>query len=165
MPWRLVPPRKDKTPYWYVRGKYLGIALDRSTGTSERRAAATIFSTWKRQAERGEFSRPAEKDEPELFLSAAKAYMLAGGERQYVEAICNKWSAKMLADIDQIAIDMLANEPSRANSMCVDRPGYDAESASTSSKNALTLNAHAEVFGTNWSLVMFRCCETNPCTA
>jgi integrase len=110
MPWKLVPPREGKTPYWYVRGKYLGVAIDRSTGTSERRAAATIFATWKRQAERGEFSKPAEKDQPELFLSAAKAYMLAGGERQYVEAICNKWPTKMLADIDQIAIDTLANE-------------------------------------------------------
>lgn len=110
MPWKLIPPRKGKTPYWYVRGKYLGIALDRSTGASERRAATTIFSTWKRQAERGEFSKPAPAADPELFLSAAKAYMLAGGERQYVEAICNKWPTKLLADIDQVAIDTLADE-------------------------------------------------------
>jgi hypothetical protein len=82
MPWKLVPPRKDRSPYWYVRGKYLGIALDRSTGTSERRAAATILATWKRQAERGEFSKPADKTDPELFIAAAKAYMLATGQAQ-----------------------------------------------------------------------------------
>jgi integrase len=110
MPWKLVPPRKGKTPYWYIRGKYLGIALDRSTGTSERRAATTILATWKRQAERGEFSKPAEAEDSALFLSAAKAYMLAGGERQYVEAISNKWVAKRLEDIDQVAIDTLADE-------------------------------------------------------
>lgn len=110
MPWKLVPPRGGKTPFWYVRGKYLGFALDRSTGTRERRAATTIFNTWKRQAERGEFSKPAEAADPGLFLSAAKAYMLAGGERQYVEAICNRWPAKLLADIDQVAIDSLAAE-------------------------------------------------------
>ena len=109
MPWKLVPPRAGKTPFWYVRGKYLGIALDRSTGTSERRAAATIFATWKRQAERGEFSAPAKATDPELFLSAAKAYMLAGGERQYVEAICNEWAGKSLSEIDQVAIDTLAD--------------------------------------------------------
>jgi integrase len=110
MPWKLIPPREGKTPFWYVRGKYLGIALDRSTGARERRAATTIFNTWKRQAERGEYAKPVEAADPGLFLSAAKAYMLAGGERQYVEAICNKWSAKLLSDIDQVAIDTLANE-------------------------------------------------------
>lgn len=110
MPWKLVPPREGKTPFWYVRGKYLGIALDRSTGARERRAAATIFNTWKRQAERGEYAKPVESSDPGLFLSAAKAYMLAGGEGQYVEAISTKWSAKMLADIDQVAIDTLADE-------------------------------------------------------
>lgn len=110
MPWKLVPPREGKTPFWYVRGKYLGIALDRSTGTRERRAATTIFNTWKRQAERGEFSKPSAPADPGLFLSAAKAYMLAGGERQYVEAICNKWPTKIAAEIDQVAIDTLAAE-------------------------------------------------------
>jgi integrase len=110
MPWKLIPPREGKTPFWYVRGKYLGIALDRSTGASERRAAITILNTWKRQAERGEFSKPTPPADPGLFLSAAKAYMLAGGERQYVEAICNKWPTKLLPDIDQVAIDTLAGE-------------------------------------------------------
>lgn len=108
--WTLKPPRAGKTPFYYVRGKYLGIALDRSTGTGERRAATTILNTWKRQAERGEFSQPSEKADPGLFLAAAKAYMLAGGERQYVEAICNKWPSKLLVDVDQVAIDTLANE-------------------------------------------------------
>lgn len=110
MPWKLVPPREGKTPFWYVRGKYLGIALDRSTGARERRAATTIFNTWKKQAERGEYAKPVEATDPGLFLSAAKAYMQAGGERQYVEAISVKWAAKLLADIDQVAIDTLATE-------------------------------------------------------
>src|SRR6185436_12697891 len=110
MPWKLVPPREGKTPFWYVRGKYLGFAIDRSTGTGERRAATTIFNTWKRQAERGEFSAPVAPTKPNLFLSAAKAYMLAGGERQYVEAISDVWATKLLTDIDQVAIDTLADD-------------------------------------------------------
>jgi integrase len=36
--------------------------------------------------------------------------MQAGGERQYVEAICLKWPTKLAADIDQVAIDTLATE-------------------------------------------------------
>ena len=111
MPWKLVPPRKGKTPYWYVRGKYLGFALDRSTGTTERRAANTIFATWKRQAERGEFSQEQEsKPTAATFLSASVAYLKSGGERYYVDAILKVWGEKPLDSIDQIAIDTLANE-------------------------------------------------------
>ena len=110
MPWYLSSPRKGRSPHWYIRGKYLGIAIDRSTGTSERQAAARILATWKRQAERGEFSQPTDKASPELFLAAAKAYLLAGGEGKFVEAICERWSAKLLSEIDQIAIDTLAEE-------------------------------------------------------
>lgn len=111
MPWKLVPPRAGKTPYWYVRGKYCGIAIDRSTGTRERRAATAIFNTWKKQAERGEFSKPPETtSDPGFFVGAAQAYLMAGGERHYVEAICDKWPTKKLADIDQADIDRLADE-------------------------------------------------------
>jgi hypothetical protein len=47
MPWKLIPPRPGKTPFWYVRGKYLGIALDNSTGTPDERAAKRILKTWR----------------------------------------------------------------------------------------------------------------------
>src|SRR6516165_3074551 len=111
MPWKLVPPRKGRSPYWYIRGHYLGTALDNSTGTADRRAAATILATWKRQAERGEFStKRTSEPAPATFLSAAVAYMQAGGERQYIERILTKWGEKPLAEIDQIAIDTLAAE-------------------------------------------------------
>lgn len=111
MPWKLVPPRPGKTRFYYVRGKYLGIALDDSTGTDEFRAAKTILATWKRQAERGEFRRkrqPLERGEA-TFLQAAVAYMQAGGEGDYVEPILNAWGEKPLSEIDQIAIDTLAD--------------------------------------------------------
>ena len=59
MPWKLTPPRKGRSPYWLVRGKYFGIALDKSTGTADGRAAKAILATWKKQAERGEFFQRA----------------------------------------------------------------------------------------------------------
>jgi integrase len=111
MPWKLVPPRKGKTPYWYIRGKYLGIALDDSTGAAEERAARRILKTWREQAERGEFrKKPIVEPAPATFLSAAVAYLQAGGERQYIRPILDKWGERPLADIDQIAIDALAAE-------------------------------------------------------
>jgi integrase len=111
MPWKLVPPRKGKTPYWYIRGKYLGIALDDSTGATEERAARRIIKTWREQAERGEFrKKPSTEPAPATFLSAAVAYMQAGGERQYVQPILAKSGETALVDIDQITIDTLATE-------------------------------------------------------
>ena len=107
--WKLVPPRDGKTVNWYIRGKYLGIALDHSTGTTDRRAAATILATWKRQAERGEFHRSTEPAKA-TFLSAAVAYMQAGGERSFIEPILKSWGARPLETIDQVAIDTLANQ-------------------------------------------------------
>ena len=109
MPWKLIPPRKGKTPYWYIRGKYLGISLDNSTGTAEERAARTILRTWRGQAERGEFSKSgAFEPAAATFLSAAVAYMRAGGSRQYIDVILRHWGEKPLEEIDQMAIDALA---------------------------------------------------------
>lgn len=113
--WKLVPPRTRNDgkviQFWYVRGKYLGISLDKSTGTAERRSAQTILSTWRKQAERGEFSKPTdETKDPDYFIAAANAYMGAGGERQYLDPIITKWKSKLLGNIDQIAIDTLASE-------------------------------------------------------
>lgn len=109
MPWELKAPRPGKTLHWYVRGKYLGIRLDHSTGTADERAARRILKTWREQAERGEFSK-ADQPKPATFLSAAIAYMRAGGSRQYIRPILDKWGEKPLSDIDQIAIDTLAEE-------------------------------------------------------
>lgn len=111
MPWKLAPPRPPKTYFYYVRGKYLGIRLDHSTGTSEEDAAKRIIATWRKQAERGEFSigkRP--DDAPKTFVKAATAYMLAGGSGQFLEPIMEAWPDREFATIDQIALDTLAAE-------------------------------------------------------
>jgi integrase len=112
MPWKLVPPREGKTLFYYIRGKYLGIRLDHSTGTSEARAARRILATWRQRAERGKFKLGEPKPDrgDPAFANAAVAYMRAGGDGQYLEPILRAWPHKLLADIDQIAIDTLAAE-------------------------------------------------------
>lgn len=98
---KLVPPRKDKTPYWYVRGSYLGISVDRSTKASEKRLATQVRDKIKREIERGEFAQPGEP----TFLSAAVAYMKAGGEARYVEPLLRHFKEQPLKAISQAAID------------------------------------------------------------
>jgi integrase len=111
MPWKLVPPRPPKTFNYYVRGKYLGIRLDHSTGASEAAAAKRILKTWREQAERGEFSigKPAATT-PATFVRAATAYMQAGGSGRFLEPILKAWPDRLLTEIDQIALDTLAAE-------------------------------------------------------
>lgn len=112
MPWELKPPRKGKTPNYYVRGTYLGIRLDDSTGTAELRAAKTILKTWRGQAERGEFRKKVEPVQkgPPTFLRAAVAYMQAGGETDYIEPILAEWGETLLSEIDQTEIDRVASK-------------------------------------------------------
>jgi hypothetical protein len=114
MPLKLVPPRPGKTPYYYVRGSYLGIAVNRSTKSTEERLAKAIRKRWREQIERGEYrpeSTPAAG--PLTFLAAAVAYMKAGGERKHLGPIMEMTGPsalrdKPIADIDQIAIDTAA---------------------------------------------------------
>jgi len=94
-------PRPGKTPYWSVRGTYLGIYVDRSTRTPERRKAAKVLAKWKKEIECGEFSRPGDP----TFLSAAVAYIKGGGERRYLELIIEHFGETLLPKIDQAAID------------------------------------------------------------
>lgn len=112
MPWKLIPPRPPHTKFWYIRGKYCGFRLDHSTGAGEERAAKRILATWRKLAERGEFKlgQPEPERSAPTFARAAASYMKAGGECQFMERILTAWPAKLLADIDQIAIDSLADE-------------------------------------------------------
>src|SRR5512139_3445859 len=104
MPLKLHPPRQGYTPYWRVRGTYLGIRVNRSTQTSKRALAVQALKKLEREIERGEFS---ERGEP-TFASAAAAYMKAGGERTYLKKLLEHFGETQLSRIDQAAIDAAA---------------------------------------------------------
>src|SRR5262245_16452156 len=107
MPLKLYPPRKARTgttPYWTVRGTYLGVRVSRSTKTGKRNIAVQVLKRIERDIERGEF---AQSGEP-TFASAATAYMKAGGERIYLRRLLEHFGDKPLSQIDQAAIDAAA---------------------------------------------------------
>ena len=104
MPLKLYPPRKS--PFWSVRGTYLGIYVDRSTKSGKRATAEKIRKKWEREIECGEF---AEKGEA-TFASAAATYMKAGGERTYMTPLLQHFGEKPLRQVDQAAIDVAAEE-------------------------------------------------------
>jgi integrase len=114
VPLKLRPPRSGKTNY-EIRGTYLGIAVERSAGTPDKRLAQKSLRDLKRKIERGEFperSEPEREVEP-TFLTAAAAYLKAGGDGTYLGPIIEMTGAHALRDrplteIDQMAIDEAA---------------------------------------------------------
>jgi integrase len=104
MPLKLYPPRQGKTPYWSVRGTYLGVYVDRSTKAGKRALALKALQRIEREIECGEF---AQKGEP-TFASAAATYMKAGGERKYLKRLLEHFGDKPLSQIGQDTIGVAA---------------------------------------------------------
>jgi integrase len=106
MPLYLRRPRKS--PNWSSRGKYLEVAVERSTGTPKKAIAEQQRKKLEGQIERGEYPpKPKQPDAP-TFLSAAVAYMKAGRSRRYVGKLIAYFKETPLHEIDQAAIDTAA---------------------------------------------------------
>lgn len=105
MPLKLVKPRKGKSPYYTMRGTYLGIYTDRSTGTGERALAQKILGKRRREIESGKIADPKAPG----FAGAANTYMIAGGEERFLTPLIEHFKHTALADIDQAAIDHAAD--------------------------------------------------------
>jgi integrase len=110
MPLKLVPPRKGKSPNYTIRGAYLGIRVNKSSGADKRPVAHTILRSIERAIERGEYppKAPGAGEGGRWFLSAAVAYMEAGRSPRHVAKLIKHFGAMPLAEIDQTAIDQAA---------------------------------------------------------
>ena len=50
MPLTLRPPRKGKSPNYEIRGTYLGVAVERSAGTPDKKLALKILIASRRKS-------------------------------------------------------------------------------------------------------------------
>jgi hypothetical protein len=102
MPLKLVDPRPGKMPYYSVRGTYLGVYVDRTTKTTERRKAKAVIEKWKREIERGQYAaaKPviAEAPREPTFADATLAYLRANGDPTYLRAIIDQNGIYALRD-------------------------------------------------------------------
>jgi integrase len=108
MPLYLRRPRKS--PNWSIRGKYLGVAVERSTGTPKKAVAEQQRKKLEDQIERGEYPAKPQQPGAPTFLIAAVAYMKAGRSRRYVGKLIEHFRETPLSEIDQDAIDKAAAE-------------------------------------------------------
>jgi integrase len=105
MPLKLYPPSiSSKHPSWRVRGVYLGIRVDRSAGTGDRKVAAKVLAKIKDDIERGSFAQPGAV----TFASGALLYMKGGGERRFLPPLLLRFGETPLTAIDQKTVDEAA---------------------------------------------------------
>ena len=108
MPLKLVPPRAGKTPFWSIRGTHIGVYVDRSAKTPRKAVATRIKRDIEGAIERGEYSKTERRVNAPTFLSAAVAYMQAGGSRRGVAQLIEHFGEQPLplaqADIDAAAL-------------------------------------------------------------
>jgi integrase len=109
---KLKPPREGKSPCWTVRGTYLRVSVDRSTGARDKATAARVLKAIKAEIECGRFSKSQEA----TFVSASGDYMAATGQRRFLKPLVEHFGYKPIAEITQQAVDnaALALYPSAA---------------------------------------------------
>lgn len=113
MPLKLRPPRAGKTPNYEIRGKYLGVSVEVSSGTHKRSVARGQLRKVEECIElHGCYPAPEAKPDPgrPTFLTAAVAYMKAGGERRYMPMLLRHFREKPLEEIDQAALNDAATK-------------------------------------------------------
>lgn len=101
MPLKLVPPRAGKSPNWTIRGTHLGVSINRTAGTADKKLATKLLASLREEIERGAFS----SSKGPTFASAALKYIQAGGERRFVLKLAEHFGETPLERIDQAAID------------------------------------------------------------
>jgi hypothetical protein len=102
MPLKLVPPNPARrSPNYRVRGTYLGVSVNRSTETSDKRKAQAFLARIRDAIERGAFSAKP----PLSFAEAATSYMQAGGEKRFIAPLLRHFKEKAIETIIQADID------------------------------------------------------------
>lgn len=106
MPLKLHDPRKGKSPNYTIRGSHLGVPVDRTTGTPDRKVAAKILGKIKDDIERGAYAKKGEM----TFATAALAYVKNTGNKHFIKPIAKHFGNTPLSQIDQFSIDDAAVE-------------------------------------------------------
>jgi integrase len=106
VPLKISATRKSQSKNFYIRGTYLGVSVDQSSGTDKRSVATAILKRIEREIELGEFRKSNPKTQ--TFLCAAVAYMEAGRRKRYVAKLIKHFGETPLDQINQAAIDAAA---------------------------------------------------------
>jgi integrase len=102
MPIKLVPPREGLSPYWRIRGTYLGVKVNESTRAATRAVAAKVLKARIDDIERGRF----QKKLGPTFLDAVHRYTRdVGKDKKFIDKLVTYFGDKPLAEITRQAIE------------------------------------------------------------
>lgn len=104
MPLHLVAPRHGKSSNWTVKGSHLGVFLNKSAGTPDKRLAARMLAKFRTEIENGTL---AETHAPN-FADAVTSYIGHGGARRFVSPLLEHFKTTPLRAITQQALDHAA---------------------------------------------------------
>ena len=106
MPLKLIGPQPGRTPNYTIRGTYLGISVERSAATSDKRTAQRALAKIKADIENRSFAKPNEPG----FAAAALNHMQTGGSPRFIEGLLLHFGDAPLSSVTQEAIDAAALE-------------------------------------------------------
>jgi integrase len=104
MPLKLIPPRAGKSPNWTIRGTHHGVAVDKTSGASNRADAARILAKVKSEIDAGAFAVKGER----TFADAAEQYVIATNNMRFIMPVAEHFGYKPLSQIDARAVDEAA---------------------------------------------------------
>lgn len=105
MPLKLEPPRKGKTPNWRIRGSYLGVRVDRSSGVPDAKLAQKFLKEEERRIENDLKCGRIAKDTGPRLAGAVRRYVEMGGEDRFIEPILRYFGDIPLREITQEMVD------------------------------------------------------------
>jgi len=108
VPLKLRPPRKGKTPNFEIRGTYLGVHVECSSGSPRRAVAEKKLKEIERSIDdHGQYPPPEAEAGPRepTFLDAVETYLRSGGAVRHVANLVTHFGETPLKNIDQQAID------------------------------------------------------------
>jgi integrase len=106
MPLKISATRHSDSKNLFIRGTYLGVKVDQSSGTDKPSVAKTVLKRLEREIEQGEFHKV--KPQSPTFLEACIGYLQAGRRKRYVAKLIKYFGETPLDEIDQAAIDAAA---------------------------------------------------------
>ena len=106
MPLKLIRPTPGRSPHFRIRGTYLKVYVDRSTGTSDERKARAILRAIETDIEAGVITAGKQL----TFADAALSYLQAGGESTFLKRVVNYFGpGRALEGFKQADIDACAH--------------------------------------------------------
>lgn len=101
---KLYGPVPGKTSFYRIRGSFLGVRVDRSTGTTNGKLAEKMLRDEIRRIEDEAMRGPA-KPKGKTFIAGVKSYVLGGGDKRFVEPLVHHFKDIEMSEITQDRID------------------------------------------------------------